>query len=209
MTMIPKESFETLGESKKLSCSKNCHIIFLGQPVERQLRLIKLALPNTKQIAVFGSKNYIQLINEISKSANKFGFTINSILVSDENSVLTALNQNLTNTDVLMAIPDPTVFNRYTARAILLTAFHQHIPLFAYSKSFVRAGATLGIYSSPEDVARHVSALLTHRHQNPGMQQVMYPKYFTININQRAADALNIAVPNIQYLESKLKAYEK
>lgn len=210
MAMVPKESFETLSNSKQIRCnSTNCHVIFLGQPVERQLRLIKLALPNTKQIAVIGSKNSSQLINEISKSASKFGFSVNSSLASDESSVLTALNQNLANADVLMAIPDPVVFNRYTARAILLTAFHQHIPLFAYSNSFVRAGATLGIYSTPENIAEHVASLLSRKHLNPGIQHTMYPKYFTININQRAADALNIAIPDIQYLEAQLKTYEK
>ena len=209
MAMVPRQSFNQLSTSGDISCKPaNCHVIYLGQPVNRQLRLIKLALPNTKQIAVISSRYSAERLKEISDSATQFGININHIKAANEDSVLTELNQNLSKSDMLMAIPDPVVFNRNTARAILLSAFHQHIPLFAYSRSFVRAGATLGIYSTPEDIAQHVAELISHNSSISAAPHALYPKYFTIDINRRAADALDISIPDRQYLEKRLKTDE-
>jgi putative ABC transport system substrate-binding protein len=209
MSMLPQESYNKLSASGDITCkAKNCRVIFLDQPVTRQLRLLKLALPTAKQIAVISSSDSSQLLNEIAQTAVKYGLNINSIHVTDEDSVLTALNRDLASSDVLMAIPDPVVYNRNTARAILLSTFHQHIPLFAYSSSFVRAGATLGIYSTPEDIARHVADLLSQESKNTASSQGLYPKYFTIDVNQRAADALGITLPDAELLVKRLKVNE-
>ena len=210
MAMVPKESYYELIHSGDIRCQvQNCRVLYLDQPVNRQLKTLKLALPASKRITAIGSKNSRRLLGEISRSAVGFGLNINVVEISDEYSALTALNNNLANSDLLMAIPDPVVYNRNTARAILLSAFHQHIPLFAYSRSFVRAGATIGIYSTPEDIARHVAELLTQKRIITSAQQNIYPKYYTIDINQRAAEALGLALPEVQLLTQKLKAYEK
>lgn len=210
MAMVPRQSFNRLTASGDITCTpENCRVIFLSQPPARQLRLIKLALPDTRQIAVISSSYSSNLLDEIRKTAAQFGMTVNSISATDENAVLTELSRNLANTDLLMAIPDPVVFNRNTARAILLSAFHHRVPLFAYSRSFVRAGATLGIYSTPEDIAQHVAELLSARPLGHTIQHTLYPKYFTIDVNQRAADALEIAIPDVQTLKERLMQYEK
>lgn len=210
MAMLPKESYNKLNLAGDIRCKpKNCRAVFIDQPVARQFQLIKLALPTAKQIAVISSNDSSLLLDEILHAAVKFGLNINSIKVTDEDSVLAALNRDLAGSDVLMAIPDPVVYNRNTARAILLSTFHQHIPLFAYSSSFVRAGAILGIYSTPEDIARHVAELLSTGTKYSASNQGVYPKYFTIDVNQRAADALGIPIPDAELLAKRLKAYEK
>lgn len=209
MAMLPKSSYLSLSKTKQIRCKNNCQIIFLEQPIHRQLLLINLAFPDSKRIAVIGSDYSWAYVEEISRSAAMFGLILKPTLITDENSVLTALNKSLENTDVLMAIPDPVVFNRNTARAILLSAFHKNIPLFAYSSSFVQAGATIGLYSSPEDIAKCVTDSLSRSRSNKMTQHTIYPKYFTIKINQRAADALDIVIPDKKYLENRLIIDEK
>lgn len=210
MAMLPKESYADINNPGKIICNiKNCHILLIDQPVQRQLQLLKLALPSANQISIISSHESSRLLTSITQNASKFGMTINNITVSDEDDVLSALNQNLTNSDVLMAIPDAIVYNRNTARAILLSAFHRRIPLFAYSRSFVRAGAILGIYSTPEDIARQVAELLSGNPKNTVTPLEIYPKYYTIDINQRAADALGITIPDAALLAKRLQANEK
>lgn len=209
MSMIPRDSYSKLSASGTINCKiKNCLVMYIDQPVIRQLRLLKLALPETKNIAVISSSESDKLYEEIVKTSSKLGITVNSIKATTEDMVLTQLNQNLANSDVLMAIPDPVIYNRNTARAILLTTFHQHMPLFAYSQSFVRAGATVGIFSTPEDIAHHVAELITSPTPTPASHQGIYPKYYTLDLNQRAADALGISIPDLDLLTQRLKAYE-
>lgn len=210
MAMLPKQSYQKLSASGKIVCDAiNCHVILLDQPVSRQLRLLKLALPNRNHVAIISSKNSSELLKQIRRDAKNFGLLINEIKIENEDSLLAALNQNLSNADVLMAIPDSMVYNRNTARAVLLTTFNKRIPLFAYSRSFVLAGATLGIYSTPEEIARHVANVLTRPSNLKKLPQILYPHFFSIDVNRRAADALNINIPEIDTLVQRLKAYEK
>lgn len=210
MAMLPRQSYQKLSASSEIVCKpQNCHVILLNQPIARQLRLLKLALPDRKRIAVIASKNSSALLKRIDRTASKFGLTINGMLIPNADHLLAALDQVLSESDVLMAIPDPLIYNRNTARAILLTSFNNHIPLFAYSHSFVLAGATLGIYSTPEDIARHVANLLSELSHLKKLPNILYPKYFSIDVNRRAADALDINIPNTKLLVQRLKAYEK
>ncbi|MBI1425207.1 MAG: hypothetical protein GC149_17300 [Gammaproteobacteria bacterium] len=207
MSMLPKESYYDLNKAGKITCKRpNCHVIFIDQPVSRQLQLLKSALPHTNEVAVIGSDKSNALLNEIATKARNFGITVDKIKATDETSILAALNESIGASDVLMAIPDPVVYNRDTARAILLSAFYQRIPLFAYSRSFVRAGATLGIYSTPEDIAKYVAEILTNPKQVT--DKTLYPKYFTIDVNTRAAEALGITLPDVKTLENRLSQDE-
>ena len=209
MAMLPRASYSQLSASGEIACKiKNCRTVFLDQPVIRQLQLLKLVMPNAQQVAVMSSHQSASLANEITNAAGKYGLLIKDIEVTDEDSVLSTLKQDLANSDVLMAIPDPIIYNRNTARAILLSTFYQHIPLFAYSRSFVRAGATFGIYSTPEEIARYVAELVTTKTNIPSTTPWLFPKYYTIDINQRAADALGIDSEDSDLLAKRLKAYE-
>lgn len=207
MSMLPQESYAELAASGSLVCNhSNCRIIYLDQPVSRQLRLMRLALPGAKIITVIGTVQSSSLRKRIVAQAPEFGFQVNNIAVPGEPGLLDAVQEDLTGTDILMAIPDPVIYNRNTARAVLLSTFNQRIPLFAYSKSFVRAGATFGIYSSPEDLARQVAELVCCIEQIK--PQFIFPKYFTIDVNQHAAEALGISIRNAASLEQALSDHE-
>lgn len=210
MAMMPRLSYQNLTRKGELSCvPANCQVIYLDQPIKRQIRLLKLAFPDRTTVGVIGSPRSIRLINKIQATANTFSLSTKKIIVNNENELISTLNQGLGGIDVLMAIPDPIVYNQNTARAILLATFNQHIPLFAYSRSFVRAGAIIGVYSTPEQIAHHVSDILTTQSANHPDTNLHYPKYFSVDINQRAAEALNISLPNANSLKKRLEKDEK
>ncbi|MEJ2452377.1 MAG: hypothetical protein P8047_17265 [Gammaproteobacteria bacterium] len=128
MSMLPRKNYMALSKSGEIVCKpRHCQVIFLDQPVSRQLRLIKLAFPGKNHIAVITGKNSAELSRRISRAANKFGLIIHRIRVSSEDTLISALNQDLAGSDILMAVPDPQVYNRNTARAVLLATFNQHI----------------------------------------------------------------------------------
>jgi len=208
MSMLPAASFQKLSTSGAISCApRNCRAIYLDQPVDRQLKLIRAALPDARIITVIGSSQSKLLREQIVTSASKFGFQINNIFANSEPALLNALQDELAGTDVLMAIPDPIIYNSTTARAILLSTFNQRIPLFAYSRSFIRAGATFGIYSSPEDIARQAAELICCIGKIKAGNT--YPKYFTIDINQHTTEALGISIQNATSLRRALAEHDK
>ena len=211
MAMLPRNSYQKLSATGEIKCpNKTCRAIFLDQPVNRQLQFLRLVTPAAKQIAILSSNASTQLAEEIARTGRNMEFEVKIIKITDQENVLPEIKTNLGRPDVLMAIPDPVVYNRNTARAILLTAFHHRLPLFSYSGSYVRAGATFGLYSTPEDIARHVAELITSDpNKYPNEYTGSYPKYFTVDVNQRAADALGM--PHIESAEinRSLMLYEK
>jgi len=208
MAMLPKASYTTLSASGAIACKPaKCSVIYLDQPVARQLKLIRAALPYARMITVIGSEESSSLREQIAANAPEFGFRINNILAGSEPVLLNALRDELVGTDVLMAIPDPLIYNSNTARAILLSTFHQRIPLFAYSRSFMRAGATFGIYSSPEEIAAQVAELICCNGKNKA--HVLFPKYFTIDVNQHTTEALGISIQNADSLKKILAEHGK
>jgi putative ABC transport system substrate-binding protein len=210
MAMLPRESYIELSATGDIACEiKNCRALFLDQPIIRQLHFLKLVLPSAKRITILSSRKSQEELNKVINAASDFNFSIHGVRISNEESVFTALKQDLDNSDVLMTMPDPVVYNRNTARAILLSAFYKNLPVFAYSQSFVHAGATFGIYSTPEDIARHLSELLASPAIKPSSVNWLYPKYYTIDVNRRAADALGISMPASKLLEERLKTYDK
>ena len=55
--------------------------------------------------------------------------------------------------DVFLAIPDRLVHNRRTARGVLLMTYKHQIPVAAYSRAYVDAGASLALFATPENIA--------------------------------------------------------
>lgn len=210
MAMLPLHAVDDFLQSKKINCTPpKCHAVVLDQPVKRQLRLIALAFPDRKRITVIGSKYSQPKIRRIEQDAPELNLSVKSIYANNENELINILNNRLSDTNILMTLPDPAVYNRNTARAVLLSTFSQRIPLFAYSRSFVLAGATLGLYSTPEDIALYVADLLDKPALAEKLPRVLYPKYFSIDINQRAADALGVTIPGTSYLVRQLTVHEK
>lgn len=211
MAMIPEQSYLRLSGAHQLSCpKKTCQVLYLDQPVKRQLNLLRLISPSLKRIAILSSSESTQLVSTIESTARTLALDTQVIKVADQDSVLDALKRDFGKADVLMVVPDPVVYNRNTARAILLSTFHQKIPLFAYSHSYVKAGATLGLYSTPEDIARHVAEIFTDPTKGKAeTTRELYPKYFTIDINRHAAEALGITIPDSDELATKLMQYDE
>ncbi len=208
MSMLPEASYQRLSASGSLVCEPiHCRVIYLDQPVLRQLNLIKAALPDARTIAVIGSAHSSQIREQIVASAAKLGLHSKNIFAGSEPALLSALQDELAGTDVLIAIPDPIIYNQDTARAILLSTFNQRIPLFAYSSSFIRAGATFGIYSSPEDIARQAAEVVCCMDKSNSHE--IFPKYYTINVNQHTAEALGISIRNAESLRRALSEHAK
>ena len=66
------------------------------------------------------------------------------------------LDDTLSRSDALVALPDSTIFNRATLHVVLLTAYGYAKPVIGFNRAYVRAGALISAYATPEQVLRDV-----------------------------------------------------
>jgi ABC-type uncharacterized transport system substrate-binding protein len=192
-TLLPSTSLPSVATQRALACQPECIFSILDQPLKRKLQLLQYALPDHKKIALFYSRYSEQKAKEIISRSYSHELKVNITPYNKSNSLLENLSPILSKTDLLLAIPDPEVYNRQTARSIILMTYRKEVPIFGYSESFTRAGALLSLHSSPEEFARHnadvAMKILNGRKVQYG---VIYPKYFSVSVNQTVARSLDI-----------------
>jgi len=72
--------------------------------------------------------------------------------VATPSALPAALEQIATRADVLLALPDPMVYTRESARGILLQSFRRRTPVIGPNDAWVRMGALFAVDWDYEDV---------------------------------------------------------
>lgn len=205
--LLPRTAFQTI--AKNTSASKRVlSAVWLDQPLTRQLTLIRLALPASRQIAVLLGPESVSLGRSISSNAAEHGFSVTAGELASESGLFGALQRVLTDADVLLAVPDGAVFNSRTVQNILRTTFQARVPVVAFAPAYVRAGALLALYSTPAQIGsqtgRAVSGFLSGR----GLATPQAPHEFEVSVNQHVAGALALQINEESVLAARLRKLE-
>jgi putative ABC transport system substrate-binding protein len=190
--LIPKASADQLTSFG----TNNQTTIYLDQPPSRQLQLARLIYKEPHIGLLLGQKTQA-FENDYLPAANKQGIAISYRKVASEEMVGPQLKELLDESNILLALPDPTVFNRRTIFNILLSSYHNKVPVIGFSAAYVKAGALVAVYSTPEDIARHLADFTT-QYLSTGLQTLPkpeYPKYFSVSVNRSVARSLDISLP--------------
>lgn len=185
---------------------RSASAIFLDQPFERQSKLIRLAFPEARRVGVLLSAEQRGLVDELDEALRAQRLGLMHVTVGEGERLMTPLEQALNETDLLLAIPDPLIFNRNTAQSLFLTSYRYRDPVVGYSRSMTRAGALVSLYSTPAQIGRQAaewvgSALngATVRLPSPA-----HPMYFEVSINDQVARSLGFSLPSEADLEKRL-----
>jgi ABC-type uncharacterized transport system substrate-binding protein len=206
-TFLPQVAYAALvnaagGERESLSA------LYLDQPVVRQLRLIRLALPAGTRVGVVLGPDSQKSERGLRRAAAATSVALRREKISDEKQLVGALHRVLDEADILLAVPDALVFNRRTAQSVLLTSYRLGKPVAGYSRAYVTAGALLAVYSTPTQIGRQIGEELLTRQKRaerplpaPG-----YPRYFSVEVNERVARSLGIEMGPEDELARRLAA---
>lgn len=180
--------------------TKEVQTLILDQPVGRSLNLIKKITPATRHVGILISSSNKNSIATLIKAGQKLGLVIHPKVIVNGNEIGRKLSQLLKDIDVFLALPDKEIHNRKTVSNILLSTYRKKIPLFGFSAAYVRAGALAAIYSTPEDIGRHIvetTERILSKQFDPGLPHttVEYPKYFSVSVNTQVAHSLEILLP--------------
>ena len=191
------------------SCEPRCVFSVLDQPAKRQTRLIQHSLPHIKRIGVIYSEHSEAMFKPLREQAEKTSLEITAVRYNPGQPLLDHLSPILAKAELLFALPDPDIYNRQTARSIILTTYRRGIPIFGYAEAYTRAGALLSLYTTPEQFAKHnaeiASAMLQGQQREYG---IIYPKYFTVSVNQTVAKSLEIELDSAVELTEWLRSQD-
>ncbi len=115
-------------------------LLWSDPPLERQLRLIRILLPQAKRIGVLYDQHSEFLIKELRQAAAPLRMEIVAEHWDDINDSR-PLQSLLKNSDVLLGLDDPDLYNPKTVKNLLLSSYSRQMALVGPNAAFVKAGS--------------------------------------------------------------------
>jgi ABC-type uncharacterized transport system substrate-binding protein len=208
--MIPKQGYEALlGKYAAQHRSKPVSAIYIEQPLERQLGFIRAALPERSRLGLLYSPEARFDPSTWQPGFAERGLTLAARRVRSADTLFADLEEVLNESDLLLAIPDSTIYNSSNVRNILLTSYRHKVPLVGLSQAYLNAGALCAIFSTPEQIAEQAGAAIVAFATNKRLPEAQYPTSFSIGLNQQVARSLGIFLDSPEVIRERMnKAVE-
>lgn len=204
--LLPKAAYETLPAAERNQ--PRFSVIFMDQPMQRQINLISTLLPAVRTVGIVLGPNTEKELETYRNLAVARGLAIVSERVSRDSELYPALKSLLPTADVFLAVPDPAVVNTATAQNLLLTAFRQQVPVFGYSAAYVRAGALAAVHTTPQQFGAEAAAAVRHVMRGGSLPGSRYPRRFSVSINRSLAERLGESMPEESVVVRRLQSLE-
>ena len=203
--LLPRQSFERLVRSSGKSESRSYSAIYFDQPYGRQFDLIRQILPGREQVGVLFGESTKETMAYLANPARQAHFQLRMKGISSQDELIPFLKALLAESDVLLAVPDPAVFNSTNIQGILLTTYRYDDPVVAFSPAYVKAGALAAVYSTPSQIGTEAGGVIQKALSGKKiiLPPPQYPNEFSVSINYQVARSLGIAI------ESEAAVYEK
>lgn len=184
--------------------------LYIDQPFERQLNLCRLIVPDLHRLAVLYGPDSRDYDRDLRRDARRLDIRLTTGQVAAGANPNAALDAVLDDNQLLLAVPDPTVFNRYTVAGLLLTAYHHGVPIVGFSAAYVKAGALAAVYSTPEQIGREAAEMVLAAHEGGHwtLPAPRYPSYYNVAVNRQVGRSLNLKLPDEADLERALTQQE-
>lgn len=164
-------------------------LLWSDPPLQRQLHLIANILPQAQRIGVLYGPDSEFLLRELIQFAKPMGLEIVPQLWNNTNDSR-PLQTLFKNSDVLLGLDDPQLYNPKTVKNLLLSSYAQQLPLVGPNAGFVRAGSLASTYSDQPDWLAVLNRLLD---QPPGnWPRTLYPQHFKVVGNPQVARSLGL-----------------
>jgi ABC-type uncharacterized transport system substrate-binding protein len=164
-------------------------LLWSDPPLDRQLRLARVLLPQVKRVGVLYDSHSEFLLRELRQAAHPLGLEV--VTERWENTQDSRpLQALLDNSDVLLGLDDPDLFNPKTAKNLLLSSYARQRALIGPNAGFVKAGSLATTYSDQNDWLAIVDELLD---QPPATwPRAQYPKRFKVSSNPQVSRSLEL-----------------
>lgn len=189
-TLVPRASYQRFADS--LSGGRSVTAVWLDQPVVRQMDLLRLALPQRRRVGVLFGADSRLFEQELLRAGSERGLDIVAAHAYSGEQVPTSLQRTLEDADVLLALPDPQIYNSSTIQNILTAAYRRRLPLVGFSAAYVKAGALLALYSTPAQVGAQAGEIARTVLAGKPLPPPQWPREFAVGVNADVARSLGV-----------------
>ena len=207
-TLLPRSSFERVLRLNGRKSSSQFSALYLDQPLNRQLELIRLALPAARRIGVlWGAESQAQA-PALKISVQASGLDLVEATVGRDELLFSSLKSVLEDADLLLAVADPQLYNSSSIQNILLASFRAKVPLVAFSPAYVRAGALLALHVTPTQIGQQAAAIARGVLQGKALSvNPVYSQDFSVAVNEHVARSLGLTL-DANTLRARLRSRE-
>ena len=208
--LVTRQRFEQTWHQLPEGPRSRLSAVYLDQPPSRQFLLAIHAFPQRKRIGVLLSRTTLPVLPLLKKLSQGTGRRLVTQRLASEGRLFPVMERLFERSDVFLALPDPEVVNRTTLQPLLLTSYRYRIPVVAFSRAYVKAGATAAVYTPPEGLIEE-AAEIVNRQLSDGPAPLPPPHYssrFRVHFNRRVARSLGIALPSEHQVEQAIRAWE-
>lgn len=172
--------------------------ILLTFPPRVQLAWLLKMLPQVKRVGVlYDPEQNSDWLIEAEREAGKLGLDIFGVEIYSVKQLQDRLSIISKNADVLLAIPDRTVYSGRTAKEVLLFSYRNRIPFVGLSSSWVKAGALYALEVDYEHLGLQCAekAKKIIEGSPAGTIPLSRPDKVTYTINERTRKYLRLEFP--------------
>ncbi|MEW5755456.1 MAG: ABC transporter substrate binding protein [Pseudomonadota bacterium] len=203
--LVPKQTFDNI--KSKMGNGANVHALFLDQPFERQIRLAQLVRPHDLRLTAILGPTSQHHKPALEAAAATLGQKIDIATHDNPDKLDGTLSRVLTNSNLLLAIPDPKIFNNQNVQYLFLSTYRNNVPILGFSAPYVKAGALAAVFSTTAQIGKNLAEIILDW-QKSGYAAAdlrsTYPKYFTVKVNNQVARSLNLDGLNEERLHRQL-----
>lgn len=207
--LIPRLGFDAVLAAAGRRASSQFTALYLSQPFERQLGLARLALPGVRRVGVLWGPDQQVQASALRAVARTMDMELIEATVTDRDALYTPLREVLARAQLLLAVPDPLVFNSLSIQNILLSAYRARVPLAGFSEGYTRAGALFSLSMTPTQVGVQAAEMTSQFLQGRALPAVpVYGQDFWVSVNQPVARSLGLEL-DAQALRAELLRLER
>jgi len=170
--------------------------ILLHFSAEVQLEWVRKFLPEAKRVGIlYDPALNSAWVKEVESAAQKTGIEVITFKVSTPKQLISGLKYINKNADVLLAIPDQTVYSGKTAKQVLVYTYRNRIPFVGLSASWVKAGALYALEVDYRDLGRQAAELIKKNLAGtPPETSIFHPEKIAYSVNSKIIDYLRLEI---------------
>ncbi len=173
---------------------------------QRVAEAVRLDIPLTGILAelrtMFPRKNRIAVLRNPALSgqvdataaarARQQGFALQVIDAASPEESLRVVRYLKGRADFVVCLPDSTLYNSATVKALILASLESQLPIVGFSQSFVRAGAAIGIYPDFRDIGSQTAEIAQKQLAGQAATPVEGPRKLVVGVNPRVMRLLGL-----------------
>jgi putative ABC transport system substrate-binding protein len=179
-------------EARATTTLQRAGAVHLDVPLIDLLTQLKALFPRRNRIAII--RNPLRDATEpaLTGWAKQQGFVLQAADCSRAEDLLRVFLSLKGKADFVIVLPDSSLYNNTTVTPLIVASLENQLPIVAFSSSFVRAGAAVGIYPDFRDVGSQAASLALRYAATQAAMPDESPRKLQVAVNQRVMRLLGL-----------------